>query len=437
MASRRDFYFRQLVMEDELDGAFAGLEDADRQVSIDQGMVGIAIAMAVAQEASPNLHVQVSGPGVCYDQAGQRIAIPTTQHVDCSVDEDGLTTTVTTPGRSKKLAVFAEFDRILSDPRVDGNGDTINFDRDEGFKLNVVQSAEAISPTLVPLRSDQILLADITIAFGATTIVTGDISTTRRQDTVRQSGTYYGVIAGTAREAAISVLTGLNLLATDLADTTASSDGAAMIGTQTSGNLSGATVRAQLTELDNEKVAKAGDTMTGDLTLATTKEVLYSGGRTKVIRVAFAAAIPGMTSAGATQWWLDASATPPVWTNRVASSFLLYDLTDLLTTGQIITQVRAVLDPSTAQATAGNRMQIQLCREIPDFATPAQGSRNAIASQTDDGTANVQVVSIAPAHTVDKSAGGYYLQVRSSNQASGDFIYNVEMTVTDPGPRNY
>src|SRR5258706_13881565 len=305
MASRRDFFFRQLVMEDELDGAFSGLEDADRQLAIDQDMVGIAIAMVVAQQASPDFSVQVSGPGVAYDQAGQRVAIPTTQNVDCWVDGDSLPTAITTAGNSKKLAIFAEFDRTLSDPRVDGNSDTVNFVRDEGFKLNVVQGSEAVSPTLVPLRSDQILLADITIAYGATTIVTGNISTTRRQNVLRTSGTPYAIVAGSAQEGVLAVLSALNSLAVDLADTTSSSDGAKSIGTQTSGNLSGATVRAQLDELDAEKVAKAGDTMTGNLTLATTKEVLYSGGRSKVIRVSFSAAIPGMTNAGITQWWLD------------------------------------------------------------------------------------------------------------------------------------
>lgn len=200
MANRRDFYFRQKVTEAELDGALNELEAADRALASDLGLVGVAAGLAVAQQLVPNLTVQVSGPGVAYDQTGQRCYIPSTQTVDCSVDESALNTAVVTPGNSRILSVFIEFDRALSDPRVDGNSNTVYFVRAESYRFNVAMGAEAVSPTAPALRSDQILLADITLAFGASSIVDANISTTRRQWMFKTT-TGTAVAVGSAEEA--------------------------------------------------------------------------------------------------------------------------------------------------------------------------------------------------------------------------------------------
>jgi hypothetical protein len=442
MADRRDYYFRQLVTEAELDAGFAGLETADENLAIDFAQVGVISGLTVAQEASPSMHVQVSGPGVAYDQAGERMSIATTQHVDCSVDEDGLTTTVVTPGNSKKLAVFLEFDRTLTDPRIDGNGETVYFVRSESFKLNVVQGAENVSPSLVPLRSDQILLADITIAYGATTIVTGNLSVTRRQDVVRTSGSPYAVIAGTGVGAAEAVLSALNDSWVKLGATTSSDDGAKRIGAQNNGlSLSTGTVRSQLDALDTGKLGLAGGTMTGNIVLATSGsvEVNYQAARSKVINIPMAAFKPCSTSGGLGEWYIDSSATPPTPTSRVASGFGLFDLSPFVKTGYVITLVRLVVNPSSAQSTAGNRMQFKLTREIPDFVTPNTPGEETVTggSATDDGTTNLQVVTITPTGglTIDLSLRTPFLKVKNNIDASGSTVHSLELTVTVPGPR--
>lgn len=199
MADRRDFYFRQKVSEAELDDAFSDLETADRAITSDLDFVGIARGLAVAQQATPNLTVQVSG-GVAYDQLGQRLSVPAPQNVNCAVDEAGLNTAVVTPGSSRILSIFLEFDRILSDPRVDGNGATVFFERTESFRFNVVAGAEAVSPAPPPLRGDQILLADITLTYGQASILDANISNARRQVMFRTT-TGTPIAAGTVKEA--------------------------------------------------------------------------------------------------------------------------------------------------------------------------------------------------------------------------------------------
>jgi hypothetical protein len=437
MASRRDYYFRQLVSEAELDAGFAGLEDADRQSIIDVGNVGIVSGLTVTQEGSPSLFVQVAA-GVAYDQAGERMNVPTLQNLTCALDENGLTTAVTTPGNSKSLAIFLEFDRALTDPRIDGNGDTVYFVRAESFKLNVVQSAEAVSPTLVPLRSDQILLADVTHAYGATTIVTGNIDTSRRQDVLRTSGSPFAIIAGNAAGGVDATLSALNAYVAEVAATTSSNDGAKHVGAQTSGGLSSGTVRSQLDALDTAKVAKAGDTMTGNLVLSSTFEVNYSAPRSRVVQIPLAAFHPCQTSAGVGEWYLDGSTTPPQWTSRVAQGRLVCPIQSYLVDGCTITQIRFLLHPSSAQATSGNRMSCTVTREHPDFVTPAAPAQDTLTagSATDNASNALQVVTLTPTTlTVDKTTRAFFLKVVSNVDASGSLFHSCELTTTSPGPR--
>lgn len=215
--NRKDFYFRQKVTEAEMDAAFDDVESALNRLLVDLGFVGVASGMAVAQQVSPNLTVQV-GSGVAYDQTGQRIGIVGSQNVDMTVDENAISTAVATPGNSKVLSIFAEFDRTLSDPRVDGNSTTIYYDRAETFVLNVVQGGEAVSPTPTALRGDQILLADITIAYGDTAITTGMISTARRQFSISVTDTPHSIGASTVEAALAQILGYFNDHVTGSAD---------------------------------------------------------------------------------------------------------------------------------------------------------------------------------------------------------------------------
>jgi hypothetical protein len=214
MAKRLNYYFRQKVSESELDNGFAFLEDGDQNIMLDMGQTGILSGMVVTQRgAGPNLSVDVSS-GVTYDKAGQRIQFAATQNVDVSADESAVSTVVAGGGNSKIISVFAKFKRTLSDPRTDGNSVTVYFQEDESFEFIIRQGAEAPSPSPPPLDPTYVLLADITRAFGDTTITNAmiDVSATNRREEVFKitNGATHRMQRGSVRNALSDLLGWLN-----------------------------------------------------------------------------------------------------------------------------------------------------------------------------------------------------------------------------------
>lgn len=221
MANRRDYFFRQRVTEAELDDGFAELEKADQNLAADLGFVGVLANAVVSQHAPvPDLSVDVSGPGAVLDQLGQRIFFSALQNVSVAQDDGGVTTSVSATGQEKIVSVFIKFDRALSDPRVDGNSLTVFFRRDESFRFIVVQGAQAAAGTALPppLRSDAILLADVTRTFGQTQILNSNISIARRQDAFVTSGSPRSIRRGKTLEAVSDLLTFLNAHVSGTAD---------------------------------------------------------------------------------------------------------------------------------------------------------------------------------------------------------------------------
>lgn len=211
---RVDFFFRQIVTEAEMDEAFSKAEAGDQKIMTDQLLIGVQVGGEVAEHFTPpDLTVDIAGPCVAYDQAGQRMFFSPLQVLDMSIDENGVTTTVGTPGNEKTLAIFLEFDRSLSDPRLDGNSVTVFYQRTESFKLNVVQSAELVIPTSVPppLRVDQILLADVVIINAQTAILDADIDDSRREDVYDLTGTPNAIKAGRTQAVLQAFLDLINL----------------------------------------------------------------------------------------------------------------------------------------------------------------------------------------------------------------------------------
>ena len=215
MSARRDYYYRQLVTEAELDDGFGGLEDADRALMVDMGVFGVNVGGGVAQNGSPNLTVNVTGPMAGYDQLGQRISIASTQNKDVSVDDSNASTTVVGVGNERWLSLFVQFDRLLSDPRTDGNSNSVYFVRDESYKFKLVAGAEAavglaVRPSLI---TDGILLADINRTQGQTQILNADISTTRRQDYIKIAGSPNSIQRGRVTDALSDILGIVNTIA--------------------------------------------------------------------------------------------------------------------------------------------------------------------------------------------------------------------------------
>jgi hypothetical protein len=247
------YYFLQPVQAAEINSSFTGVETAINRAYADLGMVGVLIGGSVNEYSTPNLTVDVSA-AVVIDQTGQRIRWSSIQNVNCAVDENTISTAVGSPGNYKYLSLFAKFLRAPSDPRVDGERQTIYFNQAESFELRIAQGAEAVSPTPPALRSDQILLADILIDFGKTQIFDADIDmVTRRQWAITASSAALTIARGQIDDAFQDVADRFTAGTTDLADQTSPDDGVTLVGadTQTSGSfsVSQGTLKAQLLEL--------------------------------------------------------------------------------------------------------------------------------------------------------------------------------------------
>lgn len=184
MADRTDFHFRQKVTEAELDLAFELLELADRNLAADVGIYGIISgAEPTPHSPVPDLTIDLTAPGRAYDNLGQRIFFGSGQVVDCSVDHAGLPTQVPLAGQERWLGVFLRFDRLLSDPRTDGNSQQVFFRRDESFEIVVRQGATAPvgAADKVPLVADELLVCDVHRTNGQAQIFAPDIDSSRRQ----------------------------------------------------------------------------------------------------------------------------------------------------------------------------------------------------------------------------------------------------------------
>ena len=91
MADRKDWSFKQLVQENEMDESGDGLEQADRNAAIDMGLAavdvdsdngGIMLGLdAIAQGGAGNLNVDVSA-GSAYDHLGQRVRVDSSKTVN-------------------------------------------------------------------------------------------------------------------------------------------------------------------------------------------------------------------------------------------------------------------------------------------------------------------------------------------------------------------
>ena len=199
MASRTDFYFRQKVTEAELDLAFELLEKADRDLAADIGVYGIVSGAEPTPHAPvPDLTIDLTAPGRAYDNLGQRIFFGTGQTVDCSVDHAGLPTEVPVVGQERWIGVFLRFERLLSDPRTDGNSQQVFFRRDESFEIVIRQGATAASghAVKVPLQPDELLICDLRRAHGQTQILAPDIDTSRRQAFIFAQGDAVQITSG-------------------------------------------------------------------------------------------------------------------------------------------------------------------------------------------------------------------------------------------------
>lgn len=209
--NRSDFFFRQKVTEGEIDTAFQYAEDADLLGMVDLGFLGAVTGLVASQHVPLGLSVDVTG-GAARSPLGERIYVPSTQQINLSTDWQNVSTAVSLAGNSKIVSIFVKFSRALQNPRTDGNGNNVYYDRLETFRWYVKQGAEAVAPLPPALEPDGILLADVTLVAGQTQILDTDVRTTRRQDVVVTTGAPFTMRVGSylaAFQALTSVLNGI------------------------------------------------------------------------------------------------------------------------------------------------------------------------------------------------------------------------------------
>lgn len=208
-------WFGQTVTEDHLNDAYDCPLNDQRNLVIDTGLTGVMSGMVVSQHSTgADLYVTVTS-GVAYDGQGHRLSLAGAA-IDCSVDHLGVSTAVSAAGRHKCISVFAEWYDATSDAQITKAGDTVYRVHGDGCRLAVYQGAETLTTAALDypaLASSRVLLCDIEFTFGKTTIVTADVTSTRRQDMVAITSTPHSLTAGSINTALSTLLGYINDLA--------------------------------------------------------------------------------------------------------------------------------------------------------------------------------------------------------------------------------
>lgn len=203
---RFNFYYRQKVKESELDELQDHIEAADRRIILDTVGQGIITGGAVTQRAAgANLSVDVDAM-IAYDALGRRVAWDAPGNADCSKDHTGASTAVTT-GQERWITVTAQFRRVETDERVDGLGQTVLFHQAESYLLRVLAGAAAATGNAVKptAGANEIILCDVKITPGKSTIVNADINTDRRPIVVYHTADQIRLVDSAERFAGASV----------------------------------------------------------------------------------------------------------------------------------------------------------------------------------------------------------------------------------------
>lgn len=165
------------------------------------------------------------------------------------------------------------------------------------------------------------------------------------------------------------------------------------------------------------------------------EEHTYQTPKTRVTVVSLHAAI------SADSGW--SRATDPTtnhwWEHGSPQAKLTIPLTAFLRTGETLTAIKALVNPIAAN-TGADRMKLELYTVDPNIGTPAAPTPVQIASVSDDTTDAFQILNLNCGGLAvgrdGSNAKEYFAVLTAANEASGDRFYALEVTLTDPGPRN-
>lgn len=225
---RKQFYYKRKVTANDLNEMQEYIQDAIRAVSADMGLWGSFSGLLLNQLVTPSTSITVDLGGAYSGSVGKRIAVPTQQTLDCSVDYLGATTyTDMASGYGRWLGIFLTYAEVESDPQVDGLGATVNFEIAESFALKVYKGSSDIVANKATLArpgtvTGEIKLGDVWMERDNPNIITADIDYTERQDLYRETILGTDVSGGTFKEFITSIAAVVNSIATS--DLTVDSD---------------------------------------------------------------------------------------------------------------------------------------------------------------------------------------------------------------------
>lgn len=265
MGNRRDFGYRQLVTQSDLDAAFAYAESDRTNFIIDNGWYGIVTGMTPTLGSAPNVNIT---KGVAYSKLGKRIPAysdgASTKGHSYANDTAGVSTAVTS-GQERWISIFANFGRQALDGRTDGNSQPYYFDQPENlhdgtngptgvaglggagvdkFLIVAGTSAPTGTATRPALQSDAVLVCDIKRTPSDASNV---LDTTRTESGLLQALSAW---LGGRTNPATGIGTAIGRIITDLAATTSSDDGCERIGAQAGINMPSGSARSQLDWLE-------------------------------------------------------------------------------------------------------------------------------------------------------------------------------------------
>ncbi|KKN87406.1 hypothetical protein LCGC14_0258610 [marine sediment metagenome] len=194
---RRKYHLNQLVDDDDLNAGETNTYNAIGNLMSDIGIFGIISGGDITEQAAPSMSVDMTTPFIGYDQDGERIYKATGDVIVCSVDYLGNPTVPSTPGDGVWISIHGRFTYTEEDPKVI-KGDTKYLTWKESYEWRVVAGTAAATPghTKPAKPADAILIADIELIFGQTTILTADINESRKDTFVFTAATGVSVSGG-------------------------------------------------------------------------------------------------------------------------------------------------------------------------------------------------------------------------------------------------
>lgn len=152
-------------------------------------------------------------------------------------------------------------------------------------------------------------------------------------------------------------------------------------------------------------------------------EVVYPVAKTRVFTI-----VPTQLGHGAGSWsGAQLTLDPP--RSGAGGEFCYHDLGRDLRTGQSLAAVQCVIDPGGTGV-----VTVKLLKSVG--AGTVQTNSQIGTSGVSDGTAAIQFVTL-PAFTaevINRATTRYFLEVSSGN--AGDVFYNINVSLSDVGPRN-